>query len=76
MHQDRDSERVLTNDEGCGPHRVARVGAQELLMLAQERIRRIPTYESEVVRLDGGEFHVLRGASDFFASKLVLLPRL
>ena len=45
-------------------------------MLAQERIRRIPTYESEVVRLDGGEFHVLRGASDFFASKLVLLPRL
>lgn len=68
VHQDGDNERVLTDAD------VAKVGERELLMLVRERARRIPTDESDVVRLDGGEFHVLRGTSEFFASKILLLP--
>lgn len=60
--------RRLTDEE------VTEFGAAELYSLARQRLRLIPMDGCEVVRPDRGEFHVLRGTSEFAASKLVLLP--
>lgn len=67
VHRGEQGPRRLTDDE------VAPVGAAELYALARQRLRLIPSDECEVVRPDRGQFHVLRGASEFTASKLVLL---
>ena len=66
--QDGDAVRRLTGDE------VAKAGAAELFSLAEQRLRFLPTSGCQTIRRDGGEFHVLRGPSDFIASKLLLLP--
>ncbi len=67
-HRDGDDLRLLHDDE------VATVGAAELFTLARERLRLLPFESSECVQQDGGEFHVLRGATELTAGKLVLLP--
>lgn len=68
VHQDGECVRRLSDEE------VAKVGETDLFALARERLRQIPDDGCELVRRDQGEFHVLRGASEFTASKLVLLP--
>lgn len=69
---------LLAHQDGAGRQRltdadVAKVGAAELYSLARERLRLLPTDGCEVVRPEHGEFRVLRGASEFTASKLVVL---
>jgi hypothetical protein len=68
VHQDGECLQRLTDED------VAKVGAPDLFELARARLRELPAGTAEVVRRDGGEFHVLRGASEFTASRLLLLP--
>jgi hypothetical protein len=68
VHQDGECLQRLTDED------VARVGATELFALARERLRQMPSGAADVVQRDGGEFHILRGPSEFTASKLLLLP--
>lgn len=69
-HKDGDFVRWLTDDD------VAKVGAEELYALGRDRLRLIRPDVVEILRRDGGEFHVARGESGFIASKLLLLPEL
>lgn len=67
---DNGTARLLTDDE------VAGVGAADLRRIGRRNLRRLIPGAGERVRLDGTELHVLRGASDYVASTLLLLPEL